>query len=178
MTFTFPLQWLYSCIAILGGAIVLGSSLIARWILSNDVHCSLYRLSTDHPQKTHCCSATDIMYCCQACLPMHCLAMNALLLRIRCCGNSKIRVCCLSTSLGNGLFIFHYLAIASRWPAVDDLQSGLPGGMSQNTYCKPTTITSAEDVTNPHSLVIVRINVTTIVWSFLNYVGKHQFDFC
>jgi hypothetical protein len=30
------------------------------------------------------CSATDILYC-QACLPMHCLAMDTLLSRIRCC---------------------------------------------------------------------------------------------
>jgi hypothetical protein len=62
---------------------LVGSSLL--W-----VHCSLYRLGTDHPQKTHCCSATDIVYC-QACLTIHCLQMGALLLRIRCYGNSTIR---------------------------------------------------------------------------------------
>jgi hypothetical protein len=60
---------------------------------------------------------------------------------------------------------------------MDDLQSGLPGGMPQYTYYKPTTITSAKDFTNPHSLVIVRTKMTTIFSSFLTYVGKHQPDF-
>jgi hypothetical protein len=31
------------------------------------------------------CSATDIMYCCQACPPIHCLAIDALLVHIHCC---------------------------------------------------------------------------------------------
>jgi hypothetical protein len=84
----------------------------ARWIFSKSVHCSLYRLGTDNPQKTHRCLATDIMYCCQACLPMHCLAMDALLLLWEL----------------NGLFMFCCLGIASRWPAMHVLQSSLPGG--------------------------------------------------
>jgi hypothetical protein len=29
--------------------------------------------------------ATDTLYCCQACPPIHCLALDILLLRIRCC---------------------------------------------------------------------------------------------
>jgi hypothetical protein len=36
--------------------------------------------SAQTTSETHCCLATDIRYCCQACLPMHCLAMDTLLL--------------------------------------------------------------------------------------------------
>jgi hypothetical protein len=55
----------------------LSSRLFRLWLFSNSVHCSLYRLGMHHPQKTNCCSATDIMYC-QACPLMPCLAMDAL----------------------------------------------------------------------------------------------------
>jgi hypothetical protein len=50
------------------------------------------------------CSATDIMYCCQACPPMHCLAMDALLLRIR-CRDMCLPVCYLATLWANPYFI-------------------------------------------------------------------------
>jgi hypothetical protein len=40
-------------------------------------------------------STTDIMYCCQTCPPMHCLAMDALLLCILCCDMSLL-VCYLA----------------------------------------------------------------------------------
>jgi hypothetical protein len=39
---------------------------------------------TSHRKHINC-SATDIMHCCQACSPMHCLAMDAICLSIRCC---------------------------------------------------------------------------------------------
>jgi hypothetical protein len=50
-------------------------------------------------------SATDIMNCCQTCPPMHCLVMEALLLRIRCC-DTCLPVCYLATLWANPLHIF------------------------------------------------------------------------
>jgi hypothetical protein len=43
-------------------------------------------------------------------------------------GTQQFALCCLSTSLGNGLFLFRCQGIPSRWAAMDVLQSGFPGG--------------------------------------------------
>jgi hypothetical protein len=56
---------------------------------------------TNHRKHINC-STTDIVYCCQACPPMHCLAMVALLLCIRCC-DMCLLVCYQATLWANPL---------------------------------------------------------------------------
>jgi hypothetical protein len=57
----------------------------AGWILCYKLSASYIGSAPSTHRKHINCSASDILYCCQACPPMHCLAMDTLLVHMRCC---------------------------------------------------------------------------------------------